>query len=199
MSRTSILILVLAVILVAWFTQMRNGTEKANTPGSGAGTSTTPSGTIVAPATAAPLSIIPATCKMNGSLPDVACTPGTTDAAVTQENIKQTICVSGYTTKVRPPVSYTNPLKSELMKRYGATGAPSDYELDHLISLELGGHPSDPRNLFPQPYLILPGAHEKDQLENKLHALICAGTITLQDAQLAVATDWVSAYHKYVK
>src|SRR2546426_4112782 len=90
----------------------------------------------------------PTGCHAIGNvLPDPACTPGATDPRVTQENIGSTICVSGYTSTVRPPVSVTNPIKQERMQAYGFTDSTANYELDHLISLELGGAPSDVKNL----------------------------------------------------
>ena len=91
-------------------------------------------------------------CHLRGPLQDPACTPGALNPAVTQSDIDSTIhCVSGYTDRIRPPTSYTDPLKFRLMDAYGVgTRSPSDFELDHLISLELGGAPSDPRNLFPR-------------------------------------------------
>jgi hypothetical protein len=80
------------------------------------------------------------TCiAINDILPDPNCTPGATDPAVTQDNIDSTICVSGYTKTVRPPTSVTNPIKLERMQAYGFTDSKSNYELDHLIPLEVGG------------------------------------------------------------
>ena len=76
-----------------------------------------------------------------------ALTPGVVNPDVTQASITETICRSGWTRTIRPPVEYTNELKLEQMKAYRRAGAPSDYQEDHLISLELGGHPTDPRNL----------------------------------------------------
>src|SRR5579871_5398178 len=88
-------------------------------------------------------------CTIHGVLPDHNCTPGTIDSTVTQSTIAQTICKSGYTTTVRPPVSYTNELKKQQIEEYGYTDLnPRDYEEDHLISLELGGSPTDPKNLW---------------------------------------------------
>ena len=52
---------------------------------------------------------------------------------------------------MRPPTSYTDELKLEGMRAYGRSGGAGDYQEDHLISLELGGHPTDPRNLWPEP------------------------------------------------
>ena len=78
-------------------------------------------------------------------------TPGALNPAVTQQSIRETICKSGWTSTVRPPTSYTNALKLRQMRVYRRRGGPSDYQEDHLISLELGGDPRDPRNLWPEP------------------------------------------------
>jgi len=99
-------------------------------------------------------------------LPDPHATPGAIDQNVTQANIRTTICRAGYTKGVRPPVSLTNRLKRGLMQLYWAKGQSAEYELDHLISLELGGCPACRTNLWPESYLPKPGAREKDQLEN---------------------------------
>lgn len=121
--------------------------------------------------------------------PDPACTPGATSPAVTQANIHTTICVSGYTATVRPPVAFTNKLKLQQMTRYGVGGqATHGFEEDHLIPLEAGGSPTDPLNLWPEP-----NAARKDHLENRLHSMICAGQMQLADAQHQIATDWVKA------
>jgi len=133
-----------------------------------------------------------------GPLPDHDKTPGVINPNVTQDNIQKTICVSGWTKTIRPTVSYTNKLKAQQMKDLGLTGNPRDYEEDHLISLELGGHPSDPKNLWPQAWNGDWGAHKKDVIETKLKTLVCKGTITLKEAQDAISTDWVAAYNKYV-
>lgn len=125
--------------------------------------------------------------------------PGATNPAVTQTNIHQTICVSGWTKTIRPPASYTDRLKEQQMTALGLTGAPSDYEEDHLISLEIGGNPTDPNNLWPQRWHGDWNAHQKDAIETKLKRLVCAGTITLAEAQREIATDWVAAYQKWVK
>ena len=133
---------------------------------------------------------VPAHCAVSGALPDRACTPGAVDPRVTQANTKTTICIQGYTKTIRPPVSYTNPLKMRLMAAYGEKGPASGYELDHLISLELGGNPTSPQNLWPEPYAPTPGAHEKDKVENYLHQQVCAGSMTLAEAQRIISTDW---------
>jgi hypothetical protein len=109
-----------------------------------------------------------------------ALTPGVIDPSVTQATIRSTICVRGYTATVRPPTSYTSALKLRQMSAYGERGSPSAYQEDHLISLELGGHPTDPRNLWPEPY---PRAAEVDRTENELNAQVCSGALSLADAQ----------------
>ena len=86
-------------------------------------------------------------------LPDPACTPGEIDPAVTEDNLQTTICHSGYTQTIRPPVSYTNKLKKQQISDYGYQDIRmGDYEEDHFISLELGGSPTDPKNLWPEYY-----------------------------------------------
>jgi hypothetical protein len=109
-----------------------------------------------------------------------ALTPGALNPDVTQATIGSTICVSGWTKSVRPPVSYTNELKLRQLRDSGETGLPSAYQEDHFISLELGGHPTDPRNLWPEPY---PRAGEVDRIENELNADVCSGRLTLVEAQ----------------
>ena len=127
-------------------------------------------------------------------LPDPKLTPGATNPSVTQANIHQTICVANWTKTIRPPVTFTNRLKAEQMAALKLTGKPSAYEEDHLISLEVGGNPTEPGNLWPEPW---PEARLKDQVEDELHRAVCAGTITLADAQHILATDWVSEYTKH--
>jgi len=129
-------------------------------------------------------------------------TPGILNSKVTQANIATTVCKSGWTATIRPTVTYTNKLKDTQLKttylsytKIWGTSA-SAYEEDHLISLQLGGNPSDPKNLWPQPYADN-GARKKDVVETALKRLVCAGTLKLADAQKAIL-DWPTAYKKYV-
>ena len=107
-------------------------------------------------------------------------TPGVLNTAVTQATVHATICRRGWTRTIRPPTGYTNALKARQLREYGLRGPPSAFQEDHLISLELGGNPVDPRNLWPEPY---PRAAEVDQVENALNRRVCAGELTLADAQ----------------
>ncbi|GHI41080.1 hypothetical protein [Streptomyces violascens] len=129
-------------------------------------------------------------------LPDPVCQPGAYNPDVTQDTIDSTICVSGWTKTVRPPTSYTNPLKVQQISEYGYSDtSTADYEEDHLIPLELGGAPRDPQNLWPEPRYTTGGetAGDKDTIENKLKVSVCNGQVTLDDARQAIATDWTTA------
>jgi hypothetical protein len=132
-------------------------------------------------------------------LPDPVRTPGVKNPDVTQDTIHQTICVSQWTNTIRPPTSYTNNLKKKQIKEYRYKDKDlASYEEDHLISLQLGGHPTDPLNLWPEPYNTRCGARIKDVIETRLKRLVCSGKISLATAQKAIATNWIASYKKYV-
>lgn len=107
-------------------------------------------------------------------------TPGALNPDVTQATIRQTICSRGWTKTVRPPTSYTSALKLVQIRQYGFAGGPADYQEDHFISLELGGAPTDRRNLWPERR---PRADHVDRLENDLNAKVCSGELSLAEAQ----------------
>src|SRR4051812_15641676 len=111
---------------------------------------------------------------------DAVRTPGVLNPEVTEATIRRTICVHGWTRTIRPPSSYTTDLKRRQLVEYGARGDLGDYQEDHLISLELGGHPTDPRNLWPQPQ---PWATHVDGTENDLNDAVCSGRMALAEAQ----------------
>ncbi len=153
---------------------------------------------------------------------------GSTNPLVTQTTIGETICNPKWRTgSIRPTSSYTSKLKllqlgyfpgstdkngqpqiefsgTTTVLLYTPFGSysdpnPSHYEEDHLISLELGGAPSDPMNLWPQPYTNDVGgqnlgARDKDRVEGWLHREVCAGRKTLAEAQREISTNWVAAY-----
>ena len=100
----------------------------------------------------------------------------------------------GYTKTVRPPVSVTRRIKTRVELAYGVP-APHprpfrEEELDHLIPLELGGAPSNVKNLWPEP---APSYHDKDKTENALHKRVCSGDLSLAVAQRRIARDWTTA------
>ena len=124
-------------------------------------------------------------------VPDPKLTPGVTNPRVTQANIGQNICSRNFKTAAfRPKPAYTNALKRKQLREYGDTvkdldascversNNPRCYEEDHLIALEDGGNPFDPRNLWPEPTNKMPGVNgagweSKDIVESFLHDAIC--------------------------
>jgi hypothetical protein len=106
-------------------------------------------------------------------LPDPQLTPGATLEVTTSD-----ICVPGYTKKVRDVPAA---VKRQVYAAYGIQHhAPREYEIDHLIPLELGGS-NALKNLWPQSFQTQPwNAHVKDHLENELHRLVCAGEGTVR-------------------
>ena len=176
--------------------------------------------------------------------PDPARTPGAANPQVTQQNIEDTICNRRWSTKqIRPPAQYTSKLKRKQLREYGdtvhqtraqltnpGTGkvdttrcvSHSDnmacYEEDHLISLEDGGNPTDPRNLWPEPYNAsvggtIMGAHQKDVVEGFIHDEVCydiphsqknshipaTTSVTLRRGQETLAGDWYACYESIKK
>ena len=125
-------------------------------------------------------------------VPNSKLTPGIVDSSATVPKI----CKAGYSASVRNvPLS----VKHQVFVEYNTDPMSDQFEVDHLISLELGGS-NDIKNLWPQSYTTQPlNAHRKDVLENKLHSLVCSGQLDLATAQKAIATDWIAAYRKYVK
>ncbi len=121
-------------------------------------------------------------------MPDSKLTPG-----ATLEVTKDDICTPGYSKKVR---DVPDSVKRKVYDEYNVQYVPKGYEVDHLISLELGGSNSI-RNLWPESYSIQWNARVKDALENRMHKLVCDGTISLETAQKQISTDWIAAYKQY--
>jgi hypothetical protein len=126
-----------------------------------------------------------------GHLPDPQLTPGAWDT----QAITDDVCTPGYAHAHRPSFAESNALKHQVFARYGiAWSEHGKYELDHLIPLELGGS-STLENLWPE---LWPEAIIKDALENRLHALVCAGELSLHDAQMQISIDWETCYRRYI-
>jgi len=143
--------------------------------------------------------VIVAPSAWGGGLPNPMRTPGATNPAVTQANIQQTICVPGYSRSIRPPEDYTERLKRAQIRAYGYRDRYlRDYEEDHLIPLSIGGSPTDPRNLWPEPRHGRWNARKKDRLEYVLYKKVCRGEISLRDAQQGIRTHWPDLYREYV-
>jgi hypothetical protein len=124
-------------------------------------------------------------------LPDPVCTPGATNPAVTDATLASTICLAGWTATVRPDQSLTDSLKQQQIREYGYFDTNrADYEEDHLIPLELGGAPADPKNLWPEAGGI---PNPKDGVENALKQAVCDHRVDLAAAQRTIAQNWVTA------
>ncbi|HSX00337.1 MAG TPA: HNH endonuclease signature motif containing protein [Patescibacteria group bacterium] len=126
-------------------------------------------------------------CVANAGIEDKACTPG----AVIASAAKAQICKPGYSSSVR---NVPESEKRQVYAEYGiATHTTGQYEVDHLISLELGGS-NDISNLWPELADPTPGFHQKDKVENYLHKQVCDGKLSLKQAQQEIATDWLQVY-----
>jgi hypothetical protein len=122
-------------------------------------------------------------------LPRPALTPG-----VVLSVSRSRICVPGYSASVRDVPSSES---DAVYLRYHVIHVPYAHEVDHLISLELGGSNAI-ANLWPEPYAGRWGARTKDALENRLHALVCSSRLALHAAQHMEATNWVAAYRRFI-
>jgi hypothetical protein len=121
-------------------------------------------------------------------MPDPRLTPGVVLTTSTRR-----VCTPGYSSSVRDvPTAESDAAYA----RYGVVHVPYAHEVDHLISLELGGSNAI-QNLWPEPYAGRWGARTKDALENRLHDLVCSGVLSLRKAQHLEATNWVAAYRRF--
>lgn len=128
-----------------------------------------------------------ANCKVANAMPDHACTPSAIFSTVT----KTQVCTSGYSSTVRNvPTNEKNQVYAEYGILAHNTG---EYEVDHFISLELGGS-NDIANLWPEAASPTPGFHEKDKVENYLHTQLCSGNISLPEAQELISVYWLDVY-----
>ena len=129
-----------------------------------------------------------ARCKL-GPKPDRACSPGAFSSGLT----KAVICSPAFRTSAIRNVPQSE--KYAVEAEYGL--APrlygSSLEIDHIVSLELGGS-NDIANLFPERLNAHPGYRVKDRLENRLHTLVCVGGMSLRGAQRAIAGNWEQLY-----
>jgi hypothetical protein len=135
------------------------------------------------------VAIVESTVSAEGPKPHAALTPGETRPITMAEICK------------RPDadvIAWVPPeTRRKVLSEYGIRANSSNFEVDYLITPDLGGAESL-RNLWPQSYSVVWNAHVKDRLEQRLHQLVCAGRLDLRTAQHDIATDWIGAYKKYV-
>lgn len=210
-AHTLAVVLVIVIVAVAWFVYHQVHTPapqlgKVITPAPAPQPEITPENENLAKAQA--IQPGPGRYYHSGStlMPNPEITPGLTRPDATEESV----CNGGSTKQFR---NTTETMKQQVYAAYAVkphTGVCEDTtrttkdgkqvtescEIDHVVSLELGGA-DDKRNLFPQPYnpAVGLGAHDKDKVENFLHRAVCSGhSMSLKDAQHAIATDWVQVY-----
>lgn len=139
---------------------------------------------------AAALSMAAEVAAAQAIVPDPTLTP----SAVRSTNVDE-ICSAG-TRQFRSPGHAT-----AVFAAYGIPLASRfEFELDHLIPLGIGGADTD-QNLWPEPTRALEpvwNAEAKDVLEWRLRALVCGGSLPVEEAQKAIAEDWTAAYQRFV-
>jgi hypothetical protein len=214
----SVGLVVLAGLLVTGCGDLRSGLDNTTGSSSDASSPATPaaaadgaSGPVAGPGPQSRYHVqaqpAPGTCHyvvLNATagqyLPDPHCTPGATNPRVTQADLASTVCKSGYTATIRPPAGITGPEKKASEAAYGFKGKGSTTEYDHLISLELGGDPNSPLNLWPEPNKASAVGvnNPKDRVEDTLKALVCNAVhgkpyLPLVKAQYLISTNWTTA------
>ncbi len=180
---------ILAVLAALIILSGCNATISTGSPGSGgsSGSSTATSTTTQEPHWGVQTKT--SGCTVRGPLQDTACTPGAIFPNVTKDDV----CQPGYARSVRNvPTSEKNQVYAEYGITHHSTG---QYEVDHLVSLELGGS-NDIAKLWPEAASPKPGFHEKDKVENYLHAQVCSGAMSLKEAQIKIATNWLDVYNQ---
>ena len=125
-----------------------------------------------------------------GLVPDHNLTPGATRNVTVSE-----VCTMAHEEVI---AEVSNSLRQKVFQEYGIVNShPDDYEIDYLIAPGLGGWKRS--TIFGQNHTISAAwnAHVKDDLEEHLHQLVCAGNLDLSTAQHDIASDWIAAYKKY--
>jgi hypothetical protein len=146
------------------------------------------------------LLVLPSLATGQTAVPDPARTPGWTNPEVTQENMYGTVCVPGWTKTIRPPAAYVRKLEEKEMRERALGGTPADYKMDHLVPLCVGGHPTDPRNLWAQ---AIAGDvwtdRAKDELEGSVCRMLCRGEMSLEEGQklFLAPADWTKSYFEF--
>jgi hypothetical protein len=137
-----------------------------------------------------------------GELPDPAITPGAIDPEVTAANIQESICKQkpvNWSQAHLPPASWMEDLEKQQIEQYHYSDTSlRHYHEDHLIPLSLGGHPTDTKNIWPQPLVAKWSARRKDYLEEVITRKVCNGEMPLAEAQDLFRTDWIAAYKKHI-
>ena len=120
-------------------------------------------------------------------LPDSYKTPGDTVRAKTEQ-----ICAAGFDGSIKPVPEWA---RTEALERYGIRPERFSGDLERLVPASLGGA-STPDNLWP---FHAGGGYTlemKTAFAATLREQVCAGKMSLKDAQNAFKKDWTKAYQK---
>jgi hypothetical protein len=143
------------------------------------------------------IALSPAAWGADLFFPDPALTPGALNPGVTQDSIRETVCLAEWIPKQQPPMSYLAELKATQVTALHLEGPASDYAEDHLVPLCVGGHPTDPRNLWPQRVEGDWNFKVKNQFEAAVCTRLCRGELTLEAGRaMFLEPDWREAYLK---
>jgi hypothetical protein len=139
----------------------------------------------------------PAAAAVQDTIPDHERTPGAINPAVTQDNLQETVCAAGWIDGIAPPQANLEKLKGKQLKQLHL-GPAKNYHEDQLVPLCAGGHPTDPRNLWPQRIEGDWNYKVKDQLETAVCKALCSGDLTLEQAQsMFLEPDWTKVFLKF--
>ena len=131
--------------------------------------------------------------ELNAVLPDPALTPGAVRTSGAAD-----VCGDRHTRQFR---HWSRARDDRILAEYGLPAGPHpDFEIDHLIPLDLGGADDD-RNLWPEPRRSIEpewNAERKDRLEWRMADMVCGGQLDLTAAQEAIRDNWVDAYRTYI-
>lgn len=128
--------------------------------------------------------------------PDKTCTPGATNPTLTLSVLQH----KGFKTKCERDKATSASRKAATYVWYGITkpsnntGQRMVCELDHLISIEIGGADTID-NIWPQcgpSRVVLKNRYfkQKDLVEDYLADQVRAGNMDLKDVQKGIAADW---------
>ncbi|MBY0511538.1 MAG: hypothetical protein K2P94_15470 [Rhodospirillaceae bacterium] len=133
-----------------------------------------------------------------GALPDDALTPGYANPKVTADNLQKTVCKAGWALKAQPQGKYLSKITLLQIRNYGvAEKDAAKYVMDFRIPLSVGGHPTDPANLWPQRKDVAWNAVVKNKLETYVQSELCAGHMSLKDAQGVFQKNWIDVFQLY--
>ena len=140
----------------------------------------------------------PDAAAVQDTIPDHERTPGAINPGVTQDNLQETVCAAGWIDGIAPPQANLEKLKAKQLKQLHLKGPVKNYHEDQLVPLCAGGHPTDPRNLWPQRIEGDWNYKVKDQLETAVCKALCSGDLTLEQAQsMFLEPDWTKVFLKF--